>query len=414
MRVDQDHRNEMLLDCLRPEPEGVDAARLKRISTADWDHIVQQSAMQKVAPLLYHRLRARGLDQAVPPDVLQGLEALYHLNAVQNVQLYHDLGQVLSWLRQDGIPAIVLKGAFLAEIVYGNIALRPMVDMDLMVPASQVSQVVERLSAAGYRPVRPYSLEAELAVDKGLPKFARPNAPAIEVHWTITRPTRPYCISMDGLWERACPVAFASVMALGLCPEDLLLHLGLHTTYQHSFLMGLRPPCDIAETVRHFRDDLDWDVVQRRASQWGWDGGVYLALRLARDLVGAAVPDGVLRSLQPDGFDEGILADAREQLFADRQVTGSPSPDFARMWGSQGLGDKARTLLRSLFPPARIMSAMYPPPPDSPRLYLYYGVRFKDLLVRYLGVLWRLVRGDEEVVSLIERRNALREWLELN
>jgi hypothetical protein len=100
---------------------------------------------------------------------------------------------------------------------------------------------------------------------------------------------------------------------------------------------------------------------------------------LARDLVGTGVPDGVLPSLQPEGFDEGILAHAREQIFADRQVTGSLSPDFAPKWGSAGLRDKARTLLRSLFPPARSMSAVYPPPPDSPRLYLYHEVPFKDL-----------------------------------
>ena len=75
-------------------------------------------------------------------------------------------------------------------------------------------------------------------------------------------------------------------------------------------------------------------MVQRRASQWGWDGSVNLALRLPRDMVGAAVPDGVLRSLQPEGFDEGILPHAREQLFADRQIGQSLSPDFARTWGS--------------------------------------------------------------------------------
>ncbi len=166
-------------------------------------------------------------------------------------------------------------------------------------------------------------------------------------------------------------------------------------------------------SLLYHRDDLDWDVVQRRASQWGWDGGVYL--HCAWPATWSALPylTGFLRSLQPKGFDEGIVAHAREQLFADWQATGSLSPDFARMWGSAGLRDKARTLLRSLFPPARIMSVISPPP-DSPRLHLQYGVRFKDSWGRHVRVLWRLAGGNEEVVSLVERRNALREWLELD
>ena len=39
--------------------------------------------------------------------------------------------------------------------------------------------------------------------------------------------------------------------------------------------------------------------------------GVYLSLRLARDLVSAAVPDAVLTALQPAEFDDTLIAVAR-------------------------------------------------------------------------------------------------------
>ena len=75
-----------------------------------------------------------------------------------------------------------------------------------------------------------------------------------------------------------------------LSPEDLLLHLCLHASFTHRFRVGLRACWDILETVNHYGQAIDWDLVVRRAQAWGIGRYVYLTLRLVRDLLGAGDP----------------------------------------------------------------------------------------------------------------------------
>ena len=78
---------------------------------------------------------------------------------------------------------------------------------------------------------------------------ATPTDIHLEIHWHIDRSSHPFTIDLDGMWERALPAIIAEVEALVLSPEDLLLHLCLHTC-KHKLTGGLRPFCDIAETIR--------------------------------------------------------------------------------------------------------------------------------------------------------------------
>jgi hypothetical protein len=57
---------------------------------------------------------------------------------------------------------------------------------------------------------------------------------------------------------------------------------------------------------------------------------------------------------------------------------------------------------------------MYPAPSDSIRIYFYYPVRIKDLLLRHGRQVWRLLKGDEEMQDLAKRENdiaPLKDWL---
>ena len=78
--------------------------------------------------------------------------AAYLENAARNLRLYDNLCKVLKILRRDGIPVIVLKGAHLAELVYGNRALRFMGDLDLLVQKDDVMRVDALLIEMGCTP----------------------------------------------------------------------------------------------------------------------------------------------------------------------------------------------------------------------------------------------------------------------
>ena len=85
-----------------------------------------------------------------------------------------------------------------------------------------------------------------------------------------------------------------------------------------------------------------------------------------------------------------------------------------RLWTDKSpLGRLAR-LGQTIFISRKVMALMYPAPPDSWRILLYYPVRVKDILRRHGRTAWHLYMGDERMRLRAERQNEvndLRDWL---
>ncbi|MCI5129143.1 MAG: hypothetical protein D3907_11730, partial [Candidatus Electrothrix sp. AUS3] len=217
----------------------------------------------------------------------------------------------------------------------------------------------------------------------------------------------PLTIDIEGLWQRAQPASVGGVDTLTLSPEDLLLHLCLHTAVHHPYSNGLRALCDIRETVPHYRDEMDWKTVQRRAEEWGMGNAIYLTLYLAKSLLGAEVPDTLLNKLEPEQEIQQSLAEAEQFLFnpsVDRKL--SANHQARKLFGSNAL-QTAAFFLQRIFLPHETMAKLYDLPVHSPYIPLYYPVRLKDLLVRHTRTVWRIWRKDKATVQQFQ----LVDWL---
>ena len=73
---------------------------------------------------------------------------------------------------------------------------------------------------------------------------------------------------------------------------------------------------------------------------------------------------------------------------------------------------EALLILKNVFLSKEYIAYNYSVPQDSLRVYLYYTVALKDILLRYGGSAWRLLRRDEEMVARAKRENEIRAWLE--
>ena len=406
----------LLLACLHKDPGGVRPADLRALSGDAWSEWVRMAIRAGVGPLLYQRLQDHGLADAVPAQVMRRLERRYERNAVRVLRILAELNKLARRVQDARIPLIVLKGVHLAVAAYDNIALREMNDLDLLVRRRDLAKVAQALTELGYVSAGPFTIEPDLRWEwkwglHHLPRFMKEGAPGIDVHWSITPPEEPYSIASDELWERAVPLHLAGVDLLGLAAEDLILHLAMHTSYQHDFVMGLRPSCDLAALLRRHGEAIRWEDVGERAGRWGWQRGVYLALRLAQELLGAAVPDAVLADLQPPDFAPGVLAAAKGQVFAKSEVAAEMPSGLTQLTASSGRREKAATLLRSVFPTRAFLAKVYGVPVASPRLYLYYPVRLKDVLMTRSSAAWQLLRRDPERVQAARRKQLLRTWL---
>jgi len=402
----------MLLQCLDVEIEvEADGARAHRSgpwSEADWDAVVREAMRQGIAPLLYRRLQGGGLSASVPPRVMERLREMALGYALKSLRLYRELAEVLTALRGEGIGVIVLKGAHLAECVYGDKALRAMRDLDLLVRKADLARAEAKLLEMGYEP-RP---RPDFLACHHLHPLARPGGIPVELHWTLESPTEPIAIDLDGLWQRARPATIAGVDVLVLAPEDLLLHLCLHTSFHHQFELGLRGCWDILETLRHHRETVDWAQLQRRARQWGIEKYVYLTLRLARELLGAAVPASALAVLEPRGFEPQLVALAIAEIF--HAESPSVSSRFVRMWGSMRFRERVACSMEILFPSIGSLSRQYPASASARWRYPYYLLRWRDLVGQYSRTVFRMIRRDRDVVAMVRRerdRASLMNWL---
>jgi hypothetical protein len=413
--MDQSRTDELLLYCLRVDPDEAGDGRLETLSSSDWDVLIEESGRYGVAPLLYHRLRTFHSAVSVPANVVARLRYIYLQSAGRGTHLYHELGKVLGRLRHAHIPVIVLKGAHLAELVYGNRALRPMEDVDILVHKGDLMRVEAALLGMGYAPG---GYHRQIAEDNCHFAYRLADRDVfVEVHWTLLPSMYGPKIDIDGQWERRRQAVIAGVEVSVLCPEDLLLYLCLHNTSRHLFAMGLRPLYDIFETVRYHGMEIDWKQVQLRSEQWGEAKCVYLTFRLARELLGASVPDDLMKAIMPGDFDERFMVMAKERTLAYGRCNSeglSLAPNIAQLWGPKRLLHKGSLFLERAFPPPEEVARMYPAPSGSIGIYFYYAVRIKHLLRRHGRQVWRLLRRNEGMTGLARQENDLidlKEWL---
>jgi len=226
--------------------------------------------LEKVAPVLlrqssgglaWHRLRGSSLARhpAAAP-----LQEAYRYHTLKVRLLEHQLREVVSHLRDNGIEPILAKGWALGRL-YPEPGLRPYGDLDLLVFPHQEKRAREVLSSPG-APMAPVELHTHF------PMLA------------------DRCL--DRLFEHSRLVSLEGVTIRTLGAEDQLRLVTLHGLNH-----GLCRPlwlCDVAAALESIPEEFDWQY-----AMWGerWlSEGVRCSLGLAGcllelDLAGVGVPD---------------------------------------------------------------------------------------------------------------------------
>jgi len=278
----------LLLSCLRREEEAAKLNRLQDYTVKDWELVLEAALQSGLAPILFRTLKALDAELDIDGEVWEKLRSVYYLSAARNMRLYHELLNILSALNSRGIAVIILKGAHLAESVYGNIALRPMGDVDLLARSEDLSRVDQVLIEEGYS-----SADGMVSCQLHLAPYNTKNGLNIDVHFSITRPPVARRFDVAALWDRAKKDSYQGVDVLTLSPEDLILHLSTHTCIDHGFNNGLIPFFDLLHTVEHYKGDLNWERLWDRGTEWGIERSVYLMLALTEKMLGLPMPQEI-------------------------------------------------------------------------------------------------------------------------
>lgn len=318
--------DDLLAACLSLRPAAPRPQRLAQLTAAEWELLAQRAISHGVAPLLHSTL-SDDPGVAVPEASARALEADYRATARANARMYDQLTEFGAALQAAGIRAVVLKGAYVARGLYGDPALRPMDDIDLLLPRAEVRRAERLLLELGYHSQEHPGLETSFARNHHLVPLVKAGCSQVELHWSIDAlgapraggpPVSPFTLDLAGVWARARPAGIPGTELLSLSPEDLLLHLCLHSSFHHGFNISLLKLCDIGWAARR---GVDWERVEATAREWRAVKLVAPALRLSREVLDAPIPPTVLAGAGWTPGDERVFSLIRRFVLRRADVT---------------------------------------------------------------------------------------------
>lgn len=343
--------------CLRSrvDPEALlSAGTLAASKSLDWDRLVSTAQAEALEPLLYAAVRKR---EIVPPQVEASLARAYQRSRSRNTLLFGELKDILGKLAPLNIPVILLKGSALVTTVYGDAALRPMLDLDFLVSERDIEETLRVIGESGYRSAHPEPKSGNTLTFENEYQMRRsdPIDLLVEPHWSLfDSPYYQYALSPDWFWKSALPVNVGTVPALAFAPEAQIIYLCGHAILHHRTLRLLWLH-DIAETISFYGSRIDWDTVLCR-------GRLYdLVLPLKRVLPrivedwGAPVPVEVveqLRNLDASPNETRVFA----HLTADQTAGRRFWSDLSTL---PNLTLRLRFALNNLFPSRAYMRERY-------------------------------------------------------
>jgi len=403
-----------LLDFLGADGASGTAAHVKALSLPAWDEVIALALSHGVAPLLHRSLQAGGGLAALPESMRTRLAEERRATAFANLRRCAAFRDIAHAFAEGNIPLMALKGLHLAERVYRDISLRPMDDVDILVPRAELGNAVAMLQRMGYGPEEDMSgaAVARLETSHAIALEHRGLGTMIELHWALGERGYGYESPVEEIWRAATPGTLADADVQLMSPEFLLLHVCAHLACNHTFLLGLRALCDIAEIVRAC-PALDWPLVIDQGQRHGWSRGIAAALWLARDQLGATVPGEVLAALGADTLAPEMLSEALEHLLSSHQIPDNLSavPNFLAFVGRRGVRGKLAIFWHRVFMPRAELALKYGVPEDSLRLSLYYAVRLRDLVRQYAARAWTIHVSDPQFRDTVARHERLAAWI---
>jgi hypothetical protein len=306
---------ELLLCCARTRIDGEIAERMLTLlrEDIDWDDVIAIALGHGVMPLLYQNLN-RICPQVVPPAILDRLRTHFHTNALHNFLLTEELLKLLSLFEAHGIPAIPYKGPALAAPVYGNIVLRQFGDLDIVVPKRNMLRAIDLLIARGYQLQLTNPEERFFWRHRRHYHLVRDDGRvSVDICWAVSRKYWNLTADCEGSWERRLLVPLAATTVSSFSHEDLLLILCAHGA-DHDW-QRLAWICDIAEVVS-VQQRMNWGWLLEQSVRLRSQRPLFVGLALASDLLGATLPEEVVKGIQADQAVKVIAAQVRKRLFA--------------------------------------------------------------------------------------------------
>ena len=320
------------LACCWRVPESINVAE-----RLNWDAVVTLAIDNKMTVLLSDFVAARDLDSHLPTLSRTKLTDAYAISEEKSASLARVLRDYMALANSAELPTIPLKGLWVSERIYGNPRMRPGHDLDLLVAGNNFKRCVaicEELTFDRYWPgLLPdsYYRRHHLHLELSLPDCWT----WVEIHWAFDHPRTLLTIDYNGMFERTTRADLLGANIWEPAWPDVLMSLAIHlvkhaiylpTLVDHPDLPrmlladGRMMHClDIAEAIKQYSDEIDWDLLISLTKQAGADNIIASVLRVCQQHFNAPVPDWVIDALPIQairGYEQNLYEAMGEHLLA--------------------------------------------------------------------------------------------------
>jgi hypothetical protein len=210
--------------------EVADDLRRRAADPLDWDLVLRIAERHRVVGLLRHALDAA--DLPCPENVKAIINRKSTAIAVQNLALAAETLRLQRHFDEAGIPAVVLKGASLAQRAYGTTAVKHGRDIDLLVPKPHAFAALRLMESDGYALVDPAreltDAQRHAYIARGYQiELADPRRGArVELHWALSE--NPHLLAGIDPFAHGQLVPLAGGAVRTLEDADLFAYLCVH------------------------------------------------------------------------------------------------------------------------------------------------------------------------------------------
>lgn len=297
--------------CAGPRGNDSEIVRIAR-APLRWDLVTRMVIALRAVPVVERRIR-----EALGGRLPAAAAAMGRLAMVEEFELQRmdeRLDETVGAFQSAGIPIVLLKGAALARSVYHSVVDRPMLDLDVLVPASQTKAARELAMSLGWVWKHDRRYAPFFSTHHHLPPFrdGRGTRALLELHTGLFPVGHPFGLEAAEVFSRAIRARGYSSGVSVPSPEDHLVYLCGHWVWSHMMNGGAwRALRDVGALTE--RGGLDWDLCVERARTARATTCVYWTLRLAQRMAGVDIPAAALVAMEPPS--PGFLLKRLERYF---------------------------------------------------------------------------------------------------
>lgn len=223
------------------------------------------------------------LDEATQSQLERRLEA----EAVLTVRLEAELIRLAPLL--DRCDAVVLKGPVLAHHAYPDPAWRPFSDLDVLVPAPRMDELLDGLADHGYRRPRPDPTPGFASRVAKATVVRHPSGLLVDVHRTLAAGPAGARVDVDAIIGASGHVDVGCARVRAPAWPHHLVQVALHAAVGDG-LSRLRSIRDVAQVAALAGEGSSGEATIATARRWGVERYLAAALRAAEAELGAALP----------------------------------------------------------------------------------------------------------------------------